>query len=295
MKIIFRGVRGSIPSPGPHTVRYGGNTTCIEVRSDDNNLIVLDAGTGIFPLSQNLLPELPITTHIFISHTHWDHIQGLPFYIPNFIPGNTSIIHGPQDPITQREISEVLSRQLEYAYFPVRERELKAEVKYISLKETQVVEVGSAKVTNILMNHPVLNFGYKVESGEKSLFFTGDHEWSFNIYEPGDEYHEEFEKHIAHKRSTIIDFIQGVDVLIADTAYAESEYPEKKGWGHGTFDTSIAMARDAGVKRCYFTHHEPTRDDEALEKVFTESLERNGVGLEDPEFFLAREGDGFEW
>jgi len=295
MKITFHGVRGSIPSPGPRTVKYGGNTTCIEVRSDDNDLIILDAGTGIFPLSQTLLPELPVTAHIFISHTHWDHIQGLPFFIPIFIPGNTLMIHGPQDPITQRELSEVLSRQMDYAYFPIREAELKATLEYISLKEQQMVEVGSAQVTNILMNHPVLNFGYKVESGGKSVFFTGDHEWPFNIYEPGDDYHMEFEEHIEQKRATIIDFIRGVDVLIADTAYTEEEYPDKKGWGHGTYDTSIVMARDAGVKRCYFTHHEPTRGDDALEKIFAEALERNRVGTDDTEFLLAREGEVFEW
>jgi len=295
MKMTFHGVRGSIPSPGPRTVKYGGNTTCIEVRSDDNDLIILDAGTGIFPLSQTLLPELPVTAHIFISHTHWDHIQGLPFFIPIFIPGNTLMIHGPQDPITQRELSEVLSRQMDYAYFPIREAELKAALEYISLKEQQMVEVGSAQVTNILMNHPVLNFGYKVESGGKSVFFTGDHEWPFNIYEPGDDYHMEFEEHIEQKRATIIDFIRGVDVLIADTAYTEEEYPDKKGWGHGTYDTSIVMARDAGVKRCYFTHHEPTRGDDALEKIFAEALERNRVGTDDTEFLLAREGEVFEW
>ncbi len=295
MKMTFRGVRGSIPSPGPLTVKYGGNTTCIEVRSDDNDLIILDAGTGIFPLSQTLLSELPVTAHIFISHTHWDHIQGLPFFIPIFIPGNTLMIHGPQDPIAQRELSEVLSLQMEYAYFPIREAELKSALVYISLKEQQMVEVGSAQVTNILMSHPVLSFGYKVESGGKSVFFTGDHEWPFNIYEPEDDYHLEFEEHIAQKRAAIIDFIRGVDVLIADTAYTDEEYHDKKGWGHGTYDTSIAMARDAGVKRCYFTHHEPTRSDDALEKIFAEALERNRVGTDDTEFFLAREGEVFEW
>ena len=98
MKIKFWGVRGSIASPGPHTVRYGGNTTCIEVRTDNNELIILDAGTGIFPLSQTLLAELPVQAHVFISHSHWDHIQGLPFFIPNFIPGNVLRLHGAVRP-----------------------------------------------------------------------------------------------------------------------------------------------------------------------------------------------------
>ncbi|MCP3868362.1 MAG: MBL fold metallo-hydrolase [Gammaproteobacteria bacterium] len=295
MKIRFHGVRGSIPSPGAHTVRYGGNTTCIEVRSDTNDLIILDAGTGIFPFSHKLLPEVPLTANIFISHTHWDHIQGLPFFTPVFIPGNTVNIHGPQDPITQRELSEVLSRQMEYAYFPIREAELKAKLNYISLKERQTVAIGSARITNILMNHPVINFGYKVECGPKSMFFTGDHEWPINIYKPEDDYYNEFEVHIAQQRCAIIDFIRGTDVLITDTAYTEKEYTAKKGWGHGTFRSSILLAREAMVKRCYFTHHEPTRSDEALESAFAKALAENGVGKGDPEFFLAREGEAFDW
>ena len=109
MKIKFWGVRGSIPCPGPSTVRYGGNTTCIEIRTDDGELIILDAGSGIFPLANALLEQLPITCHLFITHTHWDHIQGLPFFIPAFIPGNTLNIHGAYDPIGQKSIRSVLS------------------------------------------------------------------------------------------------------------------------------------------------------------------------------------------
>ncbi|MBF0284038.1 MAG: MBL fold metallo-hydrolase [Magnetococcales bacterium] len=295
MKLIFRGVRGSIPSPGPKTVRYGGNTTCLEVRSDDNDLIILDAGTGIFPLSQTLFPELPLTVHLFITHTHWDHIQGLPFFIPLFIPGNTLRIHGAADPITQREVSEVLSRQMEYAYFPIREAELKARLEYVSLQECEAIQAGSAVVTNIMMNHPVINFGYKVTCNGKTLFFTGDHEWPYNIYEPGDDYYHEYEGLIAQKRQSIVEFIRGVDVLVVDSAYTEKEYPAKKGWGHGTFDTTILFAREAGVKHLFFTHHEPTRGDDALEKVFQEALDRHPRQPGDPEYHLAMEGVPFEW
>ena len=292
MHFTFRGVRGSIPSPGPNTVKYGGNTTCIEVRGDDNEIIILDAGTGIFPLAQLLLAELPVTCNIFISHTHWDHIQGLPFFVPIFIPGNKITIHGAADPITQRDVSEVLNRQMEYAYFPIREAELNANINYVSVKDRQTFEIGSVKVENILMNHPAMNYGYKVTSGGKSLFFTGDHEWPYNIYEPDDEDYDEFEEQIQQQRKETIDFISGVDVLIVDTAYTDEEYPAKKGWGHGTFSTSIAVAREAGVKRCFFTHHEPTRSDANLEKAFQEALEKNADGKIDnePEFILAQEG-----
>jgi len=298
MNFTFRGVRGSIPSPGPNTVKYGGNTTCIEVRGPNNELIIFDAGTGIFPLAQLLLAELPVTSHIFITHTHWDHIQGLPFFIPLFIPGNKVIIHGGSDPTTQRDACEVLSRQMEYAYFPVREAELNAQIEYVSLIERQKVAVGETQVESILMQHPAMNFGYKVTYKDKALFFTGDHEWAYNIYEPGDDDYDDFQEQITQRRREIIDFLRGIDVLIIDTAYTDEEYPAKKGWGHGTFDNSIAVAREAGVKHCFLTHHEPTRSDEKLEEVFQEALLRNNVKEDDenePKFYLAREGITFDF
>ena len=121
MKVRFWGVRGSIASPGPRTVRYGGNTTCIEVRTDDNTLIVLDGGTGIFQLAQTLFKEMPLTSHVFITHTHWDHIQGLPFFIPLFVPGNTVRVHGAYDIVADCGIEQVMNVQLQYSYFPVRD------------------------------------------------------------------------------------------------------------------------------------------------------------------------------
>ncbi|MBF0589189.1 MAG: MBL fold metallo-hydrolase [Magnetococcales bacterium] len=299
MKIVFRGVRGSIPSPGARTVRYGGNTTCIEVRSDNGELIILDAGSGIFPLANTLLASLPITCHIFITHTHWDHIQGLPFFIPVFIPGNCVKIHGAFDPVNHRSIREVLARQMEYSYFPVREEELNATMEYTTLRERQTIEVGDAKVTNILMNHPVLNFGYKVECNGKSVFFTGDHEWPLNIY-PDDAENQnemdrlnflEYQSFIDERNQELMDFIHGVDAFIIDSAYTDEEYFNGKvGWGHGTFENSIKLARRAEAKALYFTHHEPTRSDEDLEKLLASLHERFPPTEHDPKWILAREG-----
>ncbi|MBF0175406.1 MAG: MBL fold metallo-hydrolase [Magnetococcales bacterium] len=294
MKIRFWGVRGSIACPGPHTVKYGGNTSCIEIRNDENDLIILDAGTGIFPLSHTLFKELPLTCHIFITHTHWDHIQGLPFFIPTFIPGNTICLHGAFDPVGNGDLREVLSRQMEYCYFPVREAELQASMHYITLRERQTVQVGSARVTNIFMNHPVLNFGYRIESRGKSVFFTGDHEPMTNVYDAGEDGFHEYQLHMDQKQSAIVEFMRGVDVLIADTCYTPEEYKSKKGWGHGTFDSNIALARAAGAKHLFFTHHEPTRSDAALEKVFQEAMERHSHQPGDPVCHLAQEGLVFE-
>ena len=130
MKVRFWGVRGSIPAPGRHTIRYGGNTTCIEVRGDDGTLVILDAGTGIFPLAQSLLKEMPISANVFITHTHWDHIQGLPFFTQLYIPGNSVCIHGAFDIVANRGIEQVMEVQLQYSYFPVREAEMKAGIEY---------------------------------------------------------------------------------------------------------------------------------------------------------------------
>ncbi|TAN41608.1 MAG: MBL fold metallo-hydrolase [Nitrospirae bacterium] len=287
MKARFWGVRGSIASPGPKTVRYGGNTTCIEIETDAGDVIIIDAGTGIFPLAQSLLRRLPVKCSVFITHTHWDHIQGLPFFIPFFIPKNEISIYGAFDPVASQPIKDILNRQMEYCYFPVREGELKAEITYTNLRERETIEAGSARVTSILMNHPVLDFGYLVECDGKRLFFTGDNEPLYNIYSPDDDYYEEYETLIEMKNKLFIDFVRGVDVLIADSAYTSEEYPAKKGWGHGTFDSCIKLAEEAGVKSLYLTHHEPTRGDDALDVIYSGLQEKYAGPLE---FRIASEG-----
>jgi phosphoribosyl 1,2-cyclic phosphodiesterase len=291
MKVKFWGVRGSIPSPGPRTVRYGGNTTCIEVRTDNNELIILDGGSGIFPLAQTLLKELPIHAYIFNTHSHWDHIHGLPFFIPIFIPGNQIKLHGSFDPISGEGPERIMAVQMQYSYFPVREAEMKSRIEYVTVMPGEPVTVGSATVTPTLLNHPVINLGYRIDCNGKSVFFTGDHEKHTNIYEPGDEGYAEYQALIDEQYRSIIQAIRGVDILIADCAYTIEEYPAKKGWGHGTFDSCMEMARDAGAKILYCTHHEPTRSDDELEKVFAEAKARYPSPAWGLDIRLAREGD----
>lgn len=288
MKFKFWGVRGSIATPGSTTVKYGGNTTCLEIRTDSNDIIILDAGTGIHILGQQLLKQLPITAHLFISHTHWDHIQGLPFFAPIFIPGNQIKIYGGLDPVTNEGIERALDVQLQYSYFPIREAELKASVEYNTIKPGIAVTIGSAKITPILLSHPVLNFGYRIDGDGQSLFFTGDYEPLFNIYEPDDSEYEDYQSYVDEKQNEIILAMKDVDALIIDSSYTSEEYLVKKGWGHGTYDGAIKMATLAKAKKLYLTHHEPTRSDDQLEQIYKELLSNNS-DLE-YDIILAKEG-----
>jgi len=288
MKIKFWGVRGSIPTPGPSTVKYGGNTTCIEIRTNDNDLIILDAGTGIHTLAQNLLKEMPIQAHIFISHTHWDHIQGLPFFIPIFIPNNQIKIYGGIDPVTSETINRALSVQLQYSFFPIREAQLNARIEYVTIKPGIPVKVGSAIVTPIVLSHPVLNFGYRIDCDGQSVFFTGDYEPQLNIYDPQDDEYDEFQSFVDAKWDEVVLAMKDVDALIVDSSYTSEEYVAKQGWGHGTYDSGIKLAVAAKAKKLFFTHHEPTRSDANLDAIYQNLLENNPDTA--CELLLAQEG-----
>ncbi len=290
MKFKFWGVRGSIPSPGPKTMRYGGNTTCIEVRSDANTLIILDGGTGIFSLAQSLLDELPINAHVLVTHSHWDHIHGLPFFTPLFIPGNNVCLYGANDLATGNGIERVMAAQLQYSFFPVREAEMKAVIAYRQLKVGESILIDDTVIDNTMMNHPVINLGYRISCHGKSVFFTGDHEPFFNEFEPDDANFATCQQENDAREQSIDAAMKGVDALIVDCSYTREEYPAKRRWGHGTFDSALEMALRVGAKRLYCTHHEPTRSDDDLEAVFADVMARFADRLGQLQVFLAYEG-----
>ena len=288
MLVRFWGTRGSIACPGPTTVRYGGNTTCIEVRTDGGEVLIYDGGTGIRKLGLSLLSQGPVDCHILLTHTHWDHIQGIPFFVPIFLPGSKVHFHGPADPIYKRSLRELLKGQFDYAYFPVTEGELKAEIHYTDVREGQSFQVGEAKVTPIRMNHPVVTFGYRIDADGTSVFFTGDHEPLQNIYESNDPAFQEYESIIAEKRQNLINPLMNVHTLIGDTMYTEEEYPTRVGWGHGTTVSNLEFARVVQAKRLILTHHDPERTDEQLD-VIAEKMQTIRKS-DDPEIRMAQEG-----
>ncbi len=288
MKLTFRGVRGSIPTPGPDSVKYGGNTSCIEIRTDDNELIILDAGTGIHALAQSLDLQQQITAHIFITHTHWDHIQGLPFFTPLFIPNNHIYIYGGLDPVTNEGIQRAMAIQLQYSFFPIREAELKAKLSYQTIMPGVPVSVSSAIITPIILNHPVLNFGYRIDCDGQSIFFSGDYEPVYNIYSKSDPDYEEYQAFIDEKLAAVAKAMANVDALIIDSSYNDEEYRQKRGWGHGSYGSALKTATRSHVKRLFFTHHEPTRTDQQLDQIYQQLLDANKEAAFD--IFMAQEG-----
>jgi phosphoribosyl 1,2-cyclic phosphodiesterase/CheY-like chemotaxis protein len=279
MRVRFWGVRGSIAKPGPSTVRYGGNTSCVEVISDSGTRLVIDCGTGAHGLGQELMAEpQPLTGHILISHTHWDHIQGIPFFAPLFARGGRWDFYAPQG--FGESIRETLAGQMEYTYFPVTPEAFGAEVHYHDLAEGSFA-LGDVLVRTRFLNHPALTLAYRIEADGGSLVYACDHEPHSRAAAVGEELP-------AGQDALHAEFLAGADLVIHDAQYTVAEYDSKLGWGHGTPDYAIAVCAAAGVKRLAITHHDPLRDDLALDRLVEEVRARAPPHA--PELFAAAEG-----
>ena len=300
MKVRFWGVRGSIPCPGPQTQKYGGNSACIELRvGNDDRLVIIDAGSGIRQLGNYLmrhdLPKGPIRTDIFLSHTHWDHIMGFPFFVPIYVPGTKMKVYGP---VTFEEdgLEEVVGGQMKYRYFPVNFGELASEIEYVRIKEDPCMDLGGGlMLATKLLNHPVTALGYRFQYGGKSVCTCYDTEPFRNLFITDPDHPdydevmaEEGEAVAAEQNHMLEQFFAGADLLIHDSQYTEAEYQQgRKNWGHTSFEHAIATANRAGVKKLALFHHDPDRTDDQIDELARIYCEPGRHGS--TEIFFARE------
>ncbi len=258
------GTRGSIPAPGERTVRYGGNTTCVEV-SDGQTRLVFDAGSGIRPFGVDLVEEGPDSIHIFLTHFHWDHIQGFPFFDPLYDPEDTIRVIGPK----QRDIDvrSLFAGQMGPIYFPVPFSAVAARMEFEHLNRGEY-DVGDVSLQVMRVRHPSFVIGYRIRLRDHVVCFIPDNELAGDGYaelDPG------FERRI-------VEFVGDADLLIHDAMYTTEEYAKRRGWGHSTFRQSVQLAREGGVKQLLFFHHDPARTDDELDGIVGRMQDEAGRG-----------------
>lgn len=268
--VRFWGVRGSIACPGPETVRYGGNTPCVEIRAGEHRLI-FDGGTGLRVLGQHLLKEIPLKAHLFFTHSHWDHIQGFPFFTPAFIPGNEFNIYGMIAP-DGSTIEQRLSGQMLHPNFPVPLQIMGAALHFHDLELEKSLSLGEDLVVeNALLNHPGESVGYRINwQGHGVAYITDTEHFPDRLDE------------------NVIKLAQDADVMIYDATYTDEEYSSEKsskvGWGHSTWQEGIKLAEAANVKTFVIFHHDPLHNDDFLDAVGQEAA------AQFPNAVMAKEG-----
>jgi ribonuclease BN (tRNA processing enzyme) len=287
MKVRFWGTRGSISKAGKETLRYGGNTSCVELRSAAGAIIALDCGTGAQGLGQELLRDGDAAKrgHILVSHTHWDHIQGFPFFGPLFHAGNEWDIYGPRG--LDSSLREALAGQMQYTYSPITLNHLGAEIHYHDLVEG-MFDVGDVIVHAQYMNHSALTLGYRLEADRATVVYATDHE-PYSLERGVDGYRATGGEDDRHAQ-----FVADADLLIHDAQFTAEEYPAKRGWGHSTIEYVVDVALAGAVRHLALFHHDPMRDDDSLDVL----IERARARVADADgllnVFAAAEGESFE-
>ena len=289
MRVRFWGTRGSIATPGPGTNYFGGNTSCVELTTANGDLLIFDCGTGAHRLAAELMAQgkRAINANILLGHTHWDHIQGFPFFSPAFVKGNSVAIYGPEG--SRGSLHDVLAGQMEFTYFPIELNQLPAAITYHDLTEG-IHTIGGARVATQFLHHPAMTVGYRIEADGVVVVYLVDHEpfsdelWRAaaepgrieSILHEGDRWHAKF--------------MADADLVIHDAQYTPEEYGSKKTWGHSTYDYVVQIAAAAGVRRVALTHHDPSHNDHFVadieRKARTLALQRE-TGLD---VFCAYEG-----
>lgn len=250
--VKFWGVRGNIPTPGKKTVKYGGNTSCVEMRLGDK-LLIFDGGTGLRTLGLDLLKKMPVEGHLFFSHTHWDHIQGFPFFVPAFIPVNKFNVYGAIAP-DGTTIKERLSDQMLHPNFPVPMQVMRSELNFHDLIPGERIFIDDIELETAPLNHPNIATGYRVTWQGKTAVYCSDT--------------EHFEDRLDQN---VLNLAREADLLIYDATYTNSEYYDHKfprvGWGHSTWEKGIEIAEKAKVKKVVMYQHDPSHDDDFLDSM----------------------------
>ncbi len=249
MKITVWGCRGSLPTPGRDTVKYGGNTTCIEVRLDDNSVIILDAGSGIRALGRKLLIEQTLEIYLLLTHAHWDHLMGFPFFRPAY--SSRFKIHVRGGPQAKGQLGRYLKRQMDAPYFPVPFEAMKAEFDF-TYGDPKIKQIGSAQIIPIRLNHPNGGYGFKILEKNRAFVFLPDNELGGEHAGglPPEAYAE---------------FCRGADFMMHDAQYTADEYRLTRGWGHSTISAAVKLAMEAEVKRLGLFHHDPDHNDDEID------------------------------
>ena len=273
MKIRFWGTRGSIAKPGQATVRYGGNTSCVELRTDAGTLVIFDCGTGAHELGRELVRQQGKATrgHILISHTHWDHIQGVPFFEPFFAAGGEWDIYGPKG--LMQSIRDTLAGQMEYTYFPIGVDKFGATIRYHDLVEG-AFSIDDLHIVTQYLNHPALTLGYRVRADGATLVYCCDHEPNVTAAGSG-------KLELSGRDRRHVEFLTGADLVIHDSQFTAEEYPQRIGWGHSPAEYVVQVCQAAGVKQVMLTHHDPMRDDDALDRIIAD-LRQRAAGTQPP-------------
>lgn len=247
MKIKFWGTRGSIAVPGKDTCLYGGNTTCLEVTLESGRKVIVDAGTGIRRLGEQFQASGdPVNIHLLITHIHWDHVLGFPFFAPIFDPATKIVIDGY--PTCMKGLRYTFDNKMGDGFFPVRFDDLKATINYLDKIQQKPLHIDGAVIDTIPINHPQGGFGYRFQEGDTKVVFITDNE----LARKG--------KEGVHEKECVR-FCEGADVLIHDAQYTPDEIGDRKGWGHSDYLSAVDLGINAAVKKLVLFHHEPTRKD----------------------------------
>ncbi|MBS0238722.1 MAG: MBL fold metallo-hydrolase [Proteobacteria bacterium] len=285
MHVRFWGTRGSLPKPGPDTLRFGGNTSCVEVGTAAGTLIVIDGGTGLHALGQEIVKVgKPRNGHLLISHTHWDHIQGIPFFAPFFMADSHWHIFAPKG--FGSTIEETLAGQMQYAYFPVRLDQMRARITFTELVEGEF-EIADVRIRTQYLNHTALTLGFRLEADGAALVYASDHEPYAAGLAGGNE--PLTGKDLAHA-----EFAKDADLLIHDGQFTADEYDCRIGWGHSPLPYAAAVARTAHVTRLALTHHDPLRTDAELVRLVGQQRLSEPQGSTVKDIFAAAEGEVIE-